>query len=252
MPDARQWGYQRIAARQAVLVCDAAPPPLPRNARSGCASTLAFELSHGDHLLIVNCGGAALVGGQLPTRIEQGLRATAAHSTLTLGDANSTAVLINGKLGQGVNAVEVDRRPEQLEDGRAATRLELQHDGYTARFGLLHRRTLTLCDDGAQLIGCDELVPAARKPRRGKVSCAIRFHLGPHVDARLAEDALSVDLLLPDGTDWRFTAAGHAIAIEESLWVDGDGHPHEVQQLALEGLAPRGGERFDWCLGRMG
>ncbi len=43
-------------------------------------------------------------------RIESGLRATAAHSTLVLDDVNSTAVLINGKLGTGVTEVELDRR----------------------------------------------------------------------------------------------------------------------------------------------
>jgi uncharacterized heparinase superfamily protein len=46
----------------------------------------------------------------MPVRLEQGLRATAAHSTLVLDDANSTAVLINGGLGSGVAEVEVDRR----------------------------------------------------------------------------------------------------------------------------------------------
>jgi uncharacterized heparinase superfamily protein len=249
--DGRQWGYQRITARGSVLVCDAAPPPLPRNARSGCASTLAFEFSHGEHLLIVNCGGAALVGGQVPRGIEQGLRATAAHSTLVLGDANSTAVLINGKLGEGVTAVEVDRRPETLEAGGTATRLELEHDGYASRFGLIHRRVLTLRDDGEDLIGQDELAPAPRKAKRGKVSYAVRFHLGPHVDARLTEDGCSVDLLLPGGVDWRFDASGHAITIEESIWVDGEGRPHPVQQLVLEGLASRAGDCFDWRLSRI-
>ncbi|HEY6814994.1 MAG TPA: heparinase II/III family protein, partial [Croceibacterium sp.] len=108
--DARQWGYQRIAAGKSVLQFDAAPPPLARHARHGCASTLAFELSHAGQRLVVNCGGAAFAGGQVPVRIEHGLRATAAHSTLVLGDANSTAVLLDGKLGAGVGEVEVDRR----------------------------------------------------------------------------------------------------------------------------------------------
>src|SRR5690606_33857562 len=64
--DARQWGYQRVTAGKAVLQLDAAPPPLARHARHRCASTLAFELSHGPHPPGVNCGGATLAGGQLP------------------------------------------------------------------------------------------------------------------------------------------------------------------------------------------
>ncbi|MDD3800557.1 MAG: heparinase II/III family protein, partial [Novosphingobium sp.] len=97
--DVRQWGYQRAVANKTVLQFDTSPPPMPQHARYGCASTLAFELSHAGHRLIVNCGGAASGGGLVPVRLEQGLRATAAHSTLTLDDANSTAILINGMIG---------------------------------------------------------------------------------------------------------------------------------------------------------
>src|SRR5690606_33831174 len=101
------------------LQFDSAPPPMARHARSGCASTLAFELSHAGERLVVNCGGAACAGGLVPIRLEQGLRATAAHSTLVLDDANSTAVLINGKIGSGVSEVDIDRRT--LEGDRAAS-----------------------------------------------------------------------------------------------------------------------------------
>src|SRR3546814_141266 len=90
------WGYQCISGGKTVVQFDAAPPPKPRHARWGCASTLAFEISEGGQRLIVNCGGAALAGGLVPCRIEQGLRASAAHSTLVLDNANSTAVLLGG------------------------------------------------------------------------------------------------------------------------------------------------------------
>jgi uncharacterized heparinase superfamily protein len=99
--DVRQWGYQRVVAQKSVLLFDAAPPPLARYARNGCASTLAFELSHNGQRVVVNCGGSSCAGGLVPVRLEQGLRATAAHSTLVLDDANSTAVLINGRIGSG-------------------------------------------------------------------------------------------------------------------------------------------------------
>ncbi|OYW47287.1 MAG: heparinase [Sphingomonadales bacterium 32-68-7] len=250
--DARQWGYQRVAAGKSVLVFDAAPPPLARHARTGCASTLAFEFSAGPHRLVVNCGGAAFAGGLVPARIEQGLRATAAHSTLVLGDANSTAVLINGKLGTGVGEVEIDRRTVQTESGGAATRLEASHDGYASRFGLIHRRILILRDDGSELRGDDSLVPHKRKGQRGKVPYAIRFHLGPAVEVSLSGSGRGAGLALPDGSYWQFVAGDGTLEIEESLWVDGDGRPHPVQQLVLQGLVSRGGGNFSWLLKKMG
>ncbi len=246
--DARQWGYQRVAAGKSILQLDAAPPPLARHARHGCASTLAFELSQGTHRLVVNCGGAAFAGGLVPVRIEHGLRTTAAHSTLVLGEANSTAVLINGKLGAGVGEVEVDRRTLQAENGATATRLEASHDGYVSRFGLVHHRILILRDDGGELRGEDLLVPARGKGKRGKVPYAVRFHLGPGIEVAMGQGGRGATLALPDGGYWQFVAGEGTLEADESLWVDGDGRPHPVQQLVMQGLVSRGGGSFSWLL----
>ncbi|ABC64601.1 heparinase II/III family protein [Erythrobacter litoralis] len=254
LKDVRQWGYQRATGGKTVLQFDAAPPPLPRHARAGCASTLAFELSVDGQRIITNCGGAAFAGGQVPHRIEQGLRATAAHSTLVLDDANSTAVLIKGKLGAGVNEVEVDRRA--IGTGRgSATRLEASHDGYAQRFGLTHRRILVLRDDGTELLGEDVLMPAGKRGKTGKIGFAIRFHIGRGIEMRLAEDKKGAGLALPDGSHWQFRVAGDfagEVRIEESLWVDGNGRPQPIEQLVVQGMTSRSGGSFSWLLKQMG
>ena len=255
MIDARHWGYQRVRAKDAVLVMDAAPPPKPRHARHGCASTLAFEFSHRTQRIIVNCGGAEWAGALVPARIEQGLRGTSAHSTLVLDEANSTAVLLGGQIGKGVEEVDFTR-DTVLQNERAATRFEASHNGYAARHGLIHRRILILSDDGAELRGEDVLEPSSKKGKRGKIGFAIRFHLGRGIDARLTEDGQGVHLALADASYWQFRLAGSSgeahCALEESLWVDGQGRPHGVQQIVVEGMAARGGERFPWLLKRMG
>lgn len=253
--DTRHWGYQVVAAGKSLLQFDAAPPPRPRDARFGCASTLAFELSHGASRIVVNCGGAELAGGATPARIEQGLRGTSAHSTLTLDEANSTAILINGQVGKGVEAVEFTRSASG-PGARRAVRLEASHDGYASRYGLIHRRILMLAADGMELRGEDVLEPAGKRAKRGKVGFAIRFHLAPGVEAGLSADRRGAGLALPDGSYWQMRLGGDigeaALAIEESLWVDGEGRPHGTSQLVIEGLASRGGGRFPWLLKRMG
>jgi uncharacterized heparinase superfamily protein len=194
----------------------------------------------------------------MPVRLEQGLRATAAHSTLVLDDANSTAVLINGGLGSGVGEVEIDRRTLEGERGGpagrnwGATRLEASHDGYAARYGLIHRRILILREDGTELRGEDLLVPANKKGKRGMVAYAIRFHLGPGIEVGLSEDKQGVGLALPDGSYWQFRSGGGEITIEESIWADGHGRPVPVQQLVIGGMVSRGGGNFAWLLKKMG
>lgn len=253
--DTRHWGYQVASAGRSILQFDAAPPPRPRDARFGCASTLAFEFSHGTSRIVVNCGGSEQAGGATPARIEQGLRATAAHSTLVLDDANSTAILLHGQVGRGVEAVDVARMASG-PGARQAIRLEASHDGYASRYALVHRRILALSADGLELRGEDVLEPSGKRGKRGKVGFAIRFHLGPGIEAGLSQDKRGAGLSLPDGSYWQMRLGGDIgdaeLAIEESLWVDGDGRPHGTSQLVIEGLASRSGGRFPWLLKRMG
>ncbi|MFM7348957.1 MAG: heparinase II/III family protein [Erythrobacter sp.] len=258
LAQAAGWGYTRAKAGDTLLQFDTAPPPRARHARTGCASTLAFELSDGPQRIVVNCGGAALAGGQVPARIGQGLRASAAFSTLVLDNANSTAVLLHGQLGKGVETVELERRTVPAR-GRQATRIEAAHDGYAGRFGLTHRRILTLSADGTELAGEDILVPSSKNGKRGKIGFAIRFHLGRGVEVQLSSDKRGASLLLPDGRLWQFRLGGDragageiTLHAEDSLWVDGDGRPHATEQLVIEGLALRSGGQFSWLLRKTG
>lgn len=251
----RHWGYQRVRAKRGILVMDAAPPPRAKDARHGCASTLAFEFSHEAHRIVVNCGGAEFAGALVPSRIEQGLRGTAAHSTLVLDGTNSTAVQMHGQVGKGVG--EVDIRRERIERrGRKALKLDGAHNGYVARFGLVHRRRLALAEEGTELVGEDILEPAARAGKRGKIGFAIRFHLGPGVEPILAKDGRGAGLALADGSRWQFRLGrpdeAVTLSVEDSLWVDGSGRPHGTKQLVIEGLADRGGGTFPWLFKKVG
>ena len=258
LAQAAGWGYQRVKAGETLLQFDTAPPPRAKHARTGCASTLAFELSDGSQRIVVNCGGAALAGGQVPARIGQGLRASAAFSTLVLDNANSTAVLLHGQLGKGVETVELERRMVAGK-GREATRIEAAHDGYASRFGLTHQRILTLSGDGTEVAGEDILVPSSKNGKRGKIAFALRFHLGRGVEVQLSGDRRGASLLLPDGRLWQFRLRGDragageiTLSAEDSLWVDGDGRPHATFQLVIEGLALRSGGQFSWLLRKTG
>jgi uncharacterized heparinase superfamily protein len=245
LKQAREWGYQRLAAGGAVLMMDAAPPPVTRVAATGCASTLAFELSDGPDRIIVNCGGARAGLRQLPPALVEGLRTTAAHSTLVVGDSNSTAILHDGTLGRGV--VEVELARQETESG---SRIEASHDGYVRRFGLLHRRVITLSPDGRDVRGEDLLLPAGRVRRKGETPFAVRFHLHPQIEVTPTADGQAAILRTPRGRLWQFRCKGGALAVEESLWIDARGRAVPSRQLVMAAQAPVGGANMSWLFHR--
>ena len=177
-------------------------------AAQGSASTLAFELSDGPQRLVVNCGGPGPLPTDLPDELVEGLRTTAAHSTLVLADTNSTNILADGSLGKGVEDVTIDR-----SEDNDASRLEASHDGYVRAFGLIHKRSVMLGNDGKELRGADQLIAKGRKKIREVGAYAVRFHLAPGVEATVdrrrngRDPALAgraaVELPLPRRQCWR-------------------------------------------------
>lgn len=243
----RDWGYQRFSAGETVVIVDAAPPPVSRVTSGGCASTLAFELSDGTHRLIVNCGGARAGGKLIPTALGEGLRTTAAHSTLVLSDSNSTAILSDGSVGKGVNEIELDR-----QETDAGTRVEVSHDGYARRYGFLHKRSFVMMPDGKELRCEDTLFPIEGKRKPSATHFAIRFHLGKDVEVSPTADGQGALLRIAQGALWQFRVRGGKLAVDDSIWVDGDGRPHPTQQLVVTGETASGGASIGWALRRAG
>ena len=237
----RGWGFHRLSALGTIVVMDAAPPPPPKAAPSGCASTLAFELSDGAQRLVVNCGGPAPHPSPMPAELAQALRTTAAHSTVTVADTNSTAIHSDGSLGKGVTDVMIER-----SEDNDSSRIDATHDGYLRAFGLLHRRTLALGNDGKELRGADELVPKSRRKSKDGTPFAIRFHLAAGIEPTVTADGMGAILRSPGAPPWNFRSRGAAIAVEESLMVDGRGIPHRTMQLVINGEAASSGAEVHW------
>ncbi|RDD63136.1 heparinase II/III family protein [Ferruginivarius sediminum] len=234
---APQSGFQRMQAGRTLLIVDAGQPP-----EAGCdthahAGTLSFEMSHGRDRLIVNCGAQ-----HGDARWKEVQRATAAHSTLTLGETNSSELLPRGGLG---------RRPEDVicrrEEGEGATWLDMRHDGYRRTHGAFHERRLYLATEGDDLRGEDTVDGAP-----SGTPIAIRFHLHPDVKAGLVQDGSAVLLRTPGGSGWRLRAAGAEMALEESVYL---GRPDEVRRSTQVVLRARTDERrttVKWALKREG
>ena len=238
---ARGWGYQRLSALGTILVVDGAPPAAQKATGQGSASTLALELSDGAQRLIVNCGGPGPLPTSLSDALVEGLRTTAAHSTLVLADTNSTAILADGSLGKGVEDVSIER-----SEDNDASRLEASHDGYVRAFGLVHKRSLMLGNDGKELRGADQLIARGRKKIRESAPYAVRFHLAPGVEATITADGMGAILRSKAAPPWNFRCRGGNLTIEESLWIDGRGRPQRTIQLAVVGEVSALGGEIGW------
>ena len=236
----RGWGFHRLSALGTVVVMDAAPPPPPKAAPWGCASTLAFEMSDGRQRIVVNCGGPAPLPSEMSNDLVNALRTTAASSTVTVADANSTAILPDGSLGKGVADVMVDR-----SEDNDSSRIDASHDGYVRGVGLTHRRVVTLGNDGKELRGTDELAPTSKR-RKGQTPFAIRFHLAHGIEPTITADGMGAILRSPEAPPWNFRSRGAAIGVEESLVVDGQGIPHRTMQLVINGEAAASGAEVHW------
>jgi len=242
---ARGWGYQRLSALGTIVVLDGAAPPPTKLAPRACASTLAIEVSDGAQRLIVNCGGPGLLPTTLSEELVAALRSTAAHSTLALGDMNSTAVLPDGTLGKGVDEVTIVR-----SEDNDSSRIEASHDGYVKGFGLIHHRSLILGNDGKEVRGLDRLTAKGRRKIRESAAYAIRFHLAPGVEATTTADGMGAILRSPGAPPWNFRCRGAMLTVEESLVIDGSGSLRQAMQLIIVGEVSGLGGEIAWQLRR--
>ena len=64
----------------------------------------------------------------------------------------------------------------------------------SARFGLIHKRSLMLGNDGKELRGADQLIAKGRKKIRESAAYAVRFHLAPGVEATVTADGMGAIL----------------------------------------------------------
>jgi len=239
-------GFHRLQAGRTLVIADAgAPPPgrardvasgLPRGAdRFAHAGTLSFEMSVGRDRLVVNCGAAPAAEAEW----RDALRATAAHSTLVLGDTNSCE-LKEGGLGRRPERVEADRH-----EAGGAQWLEASHDGWRKPFGAIHRRRLYLAETGDDLRGEDllEMLEGDAKP----LGFVLRFHLHPAVVASLLQDGEGVLLRLPSGHGWRMRAKGARVTLEESVYLGTEAR--RSSQIVLQ--AEPGTDTVQWAISRV-
>jgi uncharacterized heparinase superfamily protein len=217
-------GYERVQAGASLLLVDAGgPPPIAFSAEAH-AGTLALEFSRGAQRIVINCGAPASRHHDL----RRAARRTAAHSTAVLNEESSSrfsSPAADAKIASGPRQVACKR--QNPADG--ATVLQMSHDGYVRRFGLLHERSLRLAADGNLLEGMDRFTGTPLVP---ELRFGVRFHLHHSINIQATGHRSALDLRLPDETVWRFEA-NCPVELEESVHLSDVFGSRATHQLVL-------------------
>ena len=227
-------GYQRLEAGTTLLILDYGSPPPVEQSTKAHAGTLAFELSVGQSMLIINCGAPSTHH----VSWRELARSTAAHSTLIMQDS-STCLFADQPYDLGGRAILTGPRTITCERSldHAQETLMSSHDGYADRFGIRHERQLWMAIDGRRLDGRDTMQTTGRGIQKGKDSFAIRFHLHPSVLVEKSDQNDTVYLGLSNGEIWQFVAKELDIAVEDSVFLSDIHGIRPTRQLVLHGHA---------------
>ena len=116
----------------------------------------------------------------------------------------------------------------------------------SARFGLIHKRSLMLGNDGKELRGADQLIAKGRKKIRE--FARLRRALPPRARRRSDGDRRrhGRDPSLERRAAVEFPLPRRQSAAEESLWIDGRGQPQRTTQLVVVGEVSALGGEIGW------
>jgi len=225
-------GFQRLDAGATTLIIDTGPPPPPNVSHEAHAGCLSFELSSGTSRIVINCG--------MPSTGRDNWRAfargTSAHSTLTYHDSSSCQFVKLSAMKKFLHGAPIVSGPANVESFREAVSggvlLTTSHNGYVARFGVVHRRVLMMVPDGSRIDGEDTISPAPGARVR-ESDFALRFHLHPSVKASRLSDARGVMLVLPNREVWTFEALDDKVELEDSVFLAGSDGPRRTAQIVI-------------------
>ncbi|TKB33570.1 MAG: heparinase [Mesorhizobium sp.] len=221
-------GYERLSMGGVTVIADTGLPPPVDISNAAHAGCLAFELSSGRQHFIVNAGIDTYGAAEFRPL---------ARATATVNDTSSARFshslrvsdLLGSPLIGGPQHVPCKRIDQKGVQGFVA-----RHDGYAARFGLLHEREVKLAENGNVLTGRDRFLrPGGAAIRNnGRDFVTVRFHIHPDIGL-LHDEQGRLTLAASQGDTWVFTCAEVAPEIEESIYFAGLGGPRRSRQIVL-------------------
>lgn len=233
-------GFLRFSSGRTTVIADVGSPAEETDSDSLICGigTLSFEMSIGTTPFIVNAGQTAA-----DPDLRQLLCSTAAHSTLSLDDRNSSEVA--EKRRAKISGVE-------LGPATGGILAIATHDGYEPSHGILHNRKLYLASGGGNLRGSDELEYSGA-PGEIPRHAIVRFHLHHRVSAAMLGNGQVLMKIRGNRNGWLFKASGGEVGLDNSVYFDA-GIRHSCQQIIvrspLSEIRTLGRQEIKWAFRR--
>jgi uncharacterized heparinase superfamily protein len=229
-------GFERMSNNRTLLIMDVGSPASIGFDEKAHSGALSVEMSVGKERIITNCG--AYIGAVDSWADVQ--RTTAAHSTVTLENLNSSELLLGGGIGTRPESVASERREA---DGNIWINAALV--GYGGQKKITHSRRIYLSANGGDIRGEDTISGGDSE------KFVARFHLHPSVQSSLVRQASSVLLRTPSGSGWRFKASGGVISLQESIYLGLPGQVKRAEQIVISSATQNGVGQIKWALSRL-
>lgn len=229
-------GFCRLERGETILLMDTGDSPQPRFGHLAHAGTFGIEISVGSSRVITSHGHSLDVTPALQSKV----RRTSAHSTLTMGENDTTEFIQCPDSKFFVPDLLPDVQSSYFED-EGSVWINAQHAGYHEKFYLTHHRRLYMNADGTQIRGEDSVarpISGGVKDSRQKIPFVIRFHIHPSTSVTKKLDYL---LLEPSvGSPWVFRTSNNNVHIESSLYIGRDA-VEDSEQVVIYGQADSAG-----------
>ena len=200
-------GFQKISQNKVNFFMDCGPPVK----EDTYAGSLSFELSIGKSQMIVNCG-SPYINNKVWT---EAMKSTAAHSTLSIDNINSSDIFFNKRKKKSRIANVWSQRRKQ---GNCHW-IDAAHSGYKDIFGLIHSRKIHIDSEKKIIRGQDYLSRSNKIYQKISKKYYLRFHLFPDVEVNVTGSKKKAILRLADGTGWEFICSEPRIEIKESIYL---------------------------------
>ncbi len=198
-------GFHRISENRLNFLMDCGKPTSEKTH----ASSLSFEFSHGIEKIVVNCGSPFINNKKL----SEALRSTAAHSTISIDDVNSSDIFFEKNTTSRIANVWSEKFIEKHECW-----INSAHSGYKNLFGLIHNRKIHIDTKNLIIRGQDYFSRPLKKYAQIPKKLFLRFHIHPDVKLNVTASKKKVVLKLKNNLGWEFICSEPKIEVNEGVY----------------------------------